>query len=480
MDTLSSTYTKSGVASQVQLQRTLRNMKYQAGDSLNVYILEFEKNVTDLKNASGKIDDIETVSQLLASISEPQYQSVVTAIDILFLQPDANVTLDFVKSKLLAEEQRQKCNLTPEVESSAAFYDNNENKNKKKTAKKKFPFKCYLCGKVGQKKVDCFKNKKESQKANLAEEENQCKNEVSFISCFSDESGTKLNSHNPLKFVADSGCTNHLITEQLGQFLMNKKKVNHSIKVAKGGESVIANYKGTLHLISQNGQRTKLENVFLCKNLTHNLLSVKKMESKGLKIIFRGELEGNLYILNLNLNQTEFCSEANLVKTINEKDLWHKRMGHSSKYPSTSICEVCLEAKQTRKPFKKLSDERKAKNTLECISSDVCGPLNPRSRDGKKYFFSFIDHYSHFSVVYFMQNKSETFQKFREHIAMVENQFQKLPNRLRCDNGGEYISYEMKNYCKQKGIKIKQMFNFSSKYGQNILARTCGNSSLSY
>ncbi|XP_030763700.1 uncharacterized protein LOC115888206 [Sitophilus oryzae] len=88
-----------------------------------------------------------------------------------------NVIKPFDGNGSMAEEQRQKCNLTPEVGSSASFYGNNENKNKKKTAKKKCPFKCYLCGKVGHKKVDCFKNKKESQKANLAEEENQCKNE---------------------------------------------------------------------------------------------------------------------------------------------------------------------------------------------------------------------------------------------------------------------------------------------------------------
>ena len=266
----------------------------------------------------------------------------------------------------------------------------------------------------------------------------QTENEVSFISCFSD----KMINSNPFKFVIDSGCTNHLITEQLGQFLVNKKQVNHSIKVAKAGECIEANYEGTLHLISEYGQKIKLENVFLCKNLTHNLLSVKKMESKGLKILFhnkevavsrsdgttiiKGNLEGNLYMLNLNLNQ-EFHNVVNLTTLPNEKDLWHRRMGHSSKYPPSEICDICLGGKQTRKPFKKLSQERKAKHIMECVSSDICGPLNPVSHNGKRYFISFIDHYSHFAITYFMQNKSETFQKFKEYVAMVENQFKILP-----------------------------------------------------
>lgn len=490
MDTLSGTYARSGVASQVQLQRRLRNMKYHAGDSLNAYIIEFERTVTDLKNAGGRIEDVEVISQLLASISEPQYQSVVTAIDILFSQQNASVTLDFVKSKLLAEEQRQKGNVAVEA-SSSAFYSSN-----KKYFKKKFPFKCHLCGKLGHKKADCFRNKKEnsreSKKVHFAEGESQ--NEVSFISYFSDGKTSNINEQNMFKFVVDSGCTNHLITEQLGQFLLDRKQVNHTIKVAKAGECVKANYEGTLHLISHYGQKIKLENVFVCQNLTHNLLSVKKMESKDLKIVFhnkevsisrngnlivKGDLEGNLYVLNLNLNPEfygEVSGEVNVVKVCNDKDLWHKRMGHSSKYPPSGICEVCLEGKQTRKPFMKLPDERKAKNILECVSSDVCGPLNPNSHDGKKYFISFIDHYSHFAVVYFLQNKGETFCKFKEYIALVDNQFQKLPQRLRCDNGGEYVSHEMRNFCKQKGIKLEytiprtpQQNGVAERYNRTVL-----------
>lgn len=87
-------------------------------------------------------------------------------------------------------------------------------------------------------------------------------------------------------------------------------------------------------------------------------------------------------------------------------------MGHSSKYPSNSVCEICLQGKLTRKPFKKLSEQRKTKNLIESNPSNVYGPLNLESHNGKRYFITFIDHYSYFAEVHFMKKKVKLFKKF--------------------------------------------------------------------
>lgn len=99
--------------------------------------------------------------------------------------------------------------------------------------------------------------------------------------------------------------------------------------------------------------------------------------------------------------------------------------------------------------------DRKARRLLEVISSDICGPISPATYDGKKYFLSFIDHFSHFAMCYLLENKSEVLDKFKEYAAMAEAKFQKKIENLRCDNGGEYTSREFKTYCKQKGINIQ-------------------------
>lgn len=58
--------------------------------------------------------------------------------------------------------------------------------------------------------------------------------------------------------------------------------------------------------------------------------------------------------------------------------------------------------------------------------------------------------------------KSEVFQKFKEFVAMAEAQHCTKVKRLDCstiaklkaDNGGEYISNELKAFCRERGIQI--------------------------
>jgi len=52
-----------------------------------------------------------------------------------------------------------------------------------------------------------------------------------------------------------------------------------------------------------------------------------------------------------------------------------------------------------------------------------------------------------------MQKKDQTFSKFCEFKALVEKEMGKQVKALRSDNGGEYISNELKNLCSKEGIR---------------------------
>jgi transposase InsO family protein len=69
------------------------------------------------------------------------------------------------------------------------------------------------------------------------------------------------------------------------------------------------------------------------------------------------------------------------------------------------------------------------------------------------YYVSFIDDFSHKNWIYFLKDKHEVFNKFKEFEALVENVSEKKINILRSDNGGELTSDEFKGLCHAVGIK---------------------------
>jgi hypothetical protein len=93
------------------------------------------------------------------------------------------------------------------------------------------------------------------------------------------------------------------------------------------------------------------------------------------------------------------------LKVSNEREtqLWHDRYGHLSykglntlvkkemvKYlpdlkKVSDICSKCMVGKQHREPISKTA-KWWATMKLELIHSDVCGPINPQSNGGNRYF----------------------------------------------------------------------------------------------
>ena len=69
-----------------------------------------------------------------------------------------------------------------------------------------------------------------------------------------------------------------------------------------------------------------------------------------------------------------------------------------------------------------------------------------------RYFVIFIDDYTRYCKVYFMKNKFEVFNKFKEFEFCTTNECSLSIGTLRSDNGGEYLSKEFVSYLQQRGI----------------------------
>ena len=89
----------------------------------------------------------------------------------------------------------------------------------------------------------------------------------------------------------------------------------------------------------------------------------------------------------------------------NLKYLWHLRLGDIAddriinleklrilshlESSSNPTCGACIQEKMTQSPF--IRQMARAKEILETIHNDVCGPFNQMTTGGFYYFITFID-----------------------------------------------------------------------------------------
>ena len=77
------------------------------------------------------------------------------------------------------------------------------------------------------------------------------------------------------------------------------------------------------------------------------------------------------------------------------------------------LYNACVYGKATRSVIPRLRSSGRASQMLELVHSDMCGPLQVQSIGGARYFITFIDDHSNWSVVYPMHKKSEAFHYYK-------------------------------------------------------------------
>lgn len=273
----------------------------------------------------------------------------------------------------------------------------------------------------------------------------------------------------------DSGCSNHMcwdrgmFSEIDDTFRQMVKLGNNTRMEVRGKGKVKLHIDGSSHVVSD---------VFLVLELKNNLLSIGQLQERGLAILIEA---GRIYHPNRGLIiQTKMTANRMFVllaETQPEKELcfhttttdpthlWHCRYGHLShkglrtlqfkkmvrglpQLPASSVtCADCMIGKQHRDPIPKKST-RRASEKLQLIHADLCGPISPASNSNKRYSLCFIDDFSRKAWVYFLVEKSETFNMFKCFKKLVEKETGMSIRCLRTDRGGEFNSEEFNELCK--------------------------------
>lgn len=474
LECLKNVFVRSSSFTKLTLWRKLFNLKSGNNERLEDHFVKFDTIIRDLQDLGSKVDETDRVCHLLLSLPS-QYDTVVTAIETI-----ADVKMDFVKARLLDEEIK----IRSRSDSDSAKV------NSEVSFKAFLPSSgCFICGDKSHFKAQCPKrfgrgrgrgrrgrggftrphteNTGRAIQANLAKDDgivlfaaNVCNNKITL----SDNS-----------FVIDSGASNHFVKEELLPYMDEIVRLDHKVNICiANGNILTSSLRGKLKASCQ-GREIKLEALVVPK-LKHNLLSVSKMTSKGLKVIIQDnhatictqkfalicEKVNGVYVLKVDEYRSEKCNI-----TVEEGDLWHRRMGHLEKDALTQlglpipnkVCTTCVESKATRLPFS--ASGRQSKKIGDLIHSDVCGPITPETINGERYFQVIMDDFSHFVVVKLMKYKNEAEANLIHYIQEMKTQFGIKPKRLRVDNGGEFSSKNFTKFAEKNGILIEYTISHS-------------------
>lgn len=470
-------------------------------DTIADHVANLENLFTDLNNSMEKLYK----SQLHEAILIGRILSTLPAAFASFrsvwgVVPPEKRSLNLLVEKLTILERQS----TKDDEDAVALRVNNVPE-------------CFHCGKLGHKKRDCVKWKKqkksEKKKAtpvNSAEQRDSAKvaesasGSSSRTTLYAESRGNDGDAYAATfsctnhDWILDSGATLHLTGSRKGMSNFVKKD-NTTIQVANGE---ILNSKGCGDVsVELTTGTVTIEDVTYVPEVPHNLLSVKKIADKGYTIVFDSnggriydkchvsgnvvhvaEIRNGLYKL-IGHNTDE---SVNLTASAVSQSLWHRRLGHLNhramqqlnnelitpiaKSDKFDPCISCIEAKISRKPFPKKS-LHKSTEILALIHTDLCGPMSVESFSGKRYFLGFTDDFSGMTFAYFVRYKSEVSDRLKEFTLLMERQTGHKIKAFRSDNGTEFVNAETKKFFADHGIRHEKTVPYSPQ--QNGIAERC-------
>ncbi|KAK2429298.1 putative mitochondrial protein [Trifolium repens] len=325
-------------------------------------------------------------------------------------------------------------------------------------------FNCYNCGKPGHMARKCRNRPNPAAQAHLTTEEQTYVAMVTEVNLVGGTDGWWL----------DTGASRHVCYDRA----MFKSYTRAEDKKVLLGDSHTTNVAGIgdVELNFTSGKTLILKDVMHTPEIRKNLVSGYLLNKAGFTqsigadmyaVTKHGVFVGKGYATD---GMFKLCIDMNKISTSSaymlcDFNIWHARLCHVNKriisklsslgiIPKMSLndfenCEFCSQAKITKDSHKSVTRESEP---LDLIHSDICELDGNLTRNGKRYFITFIDDCSDYTYVYLMKNKSDALDMFKIFIKEIENQFNKRIKRFRSDRGTEYGSYAFNEYYKEHGI----------------------------
>lgn len=453
-----------------KLRRDFELLEMKETEKVEEYFTRVLAITNQMRSNGEEMPDQKVVEKILRTLSE-KFMYVVVSIEES--KEIENITVEELQSSLVVHEQKFR---KPEKEEDKllivtqgrgsgsrgrGFNGRGRGRGRGRGFTNKSTVECYKCHRLGHFQYECPKWEEE---ANYAEE-----TEDMLLMAYVEEEETDeeiitdlvLMTHSEARETArrtswflDSGCSNHMSGDR-ELFSTMDGKFKHSVKLGNNKKMEVVG-KENVKIVLRNTAYT-ISDVFYIPELKNNLLSLGQLQEKNITVIIqkgmckiyhdeRGLLAeskmsiNRMFILTYQTSEAE-RSKQHCFQTVTEDmpKLWHERYGHLSHRGMKTLqskemvrglpafdtqsftCSDCLVGKQSRNPIPKKSTWR-AKETLELLHSDICGPISPTSSNGKRYILCFIDDFSRKAWAYFLSEKSEAFTQFKLFKKKVETE----------------------------------------------------------
>ena len=149
----------------------------------------------------------------------------------------------------------------------------------------------------------------------------------------------------------------------------------------------------------------------------------------------------------------------------------HRRMGHIAPTTARKLveaglvtgiaidlksqeehCEVCIFACATRKPVPKVRVSEQAKEFGDEVHTDISGLIRVATWRGCRYFITFTDNATHYTLTYLLPVKSDALTVYKRFEAWAVTQSHCTTIKvLRSDHGGEYLSKKFDKHLTDAG-----------------------------
>lgn len=478
---------KPNMTSRVSLLKRLCSINLADGGDMEKHLIVLDNLFERLDNVGQKLDDTLKVAMILRSLPD-SFDTLVMALES---RADADITIDLVKSKLLDAYQRRVNRTVDSAVEEKAMKSNTKRDGGSTSGRT-----CFFCKKPGHVKKYCRKFlAMQQQQGDSSDSESVGKQPPPPPRQQQKAKQVQKVSSEPLCFVAghtvknawilDSGASCHMTSDK-SFFTSLVERAGSDVVLADGTKTKSAGYgEGLITGVDSGGNpiEIRISDVLFVPELDGSLLSVGKMTGKGFSVRFSktgceivngsdsviavGERASGLYKLKVVEHAKQSVGDCHTQLC---RHLWHRRFGHrdtdavnkviKDKLGSgmrvtdcgrEEVCETCLAGKMARKPFPSVVD-RKAKQILDIIHTDLCGPFSTATPSGNRYFLSLIDDYSRFVVIYLLKEKSEAKEKVKDFVYFCQNYFGRKPKVIRADGGGEYVNNDLNNFYAKEGI----------------------------